>query len=76
MKILKIFDIIAKILVFLRQFMNKIVTNSDIVVKNYLSDNDITRLKEVYRLSKASKTKCYSLDEMKKMVKERIASVK
>ena len=56
--------------------MNKIVANSDIVVKNYLSDNDITRLKEVYRLSKASKTKCYSLDEMKKMVKERIASAK
>ena len=56
--------------------MDKIVANSDIVVKNYLSDDDVKRLKEVYELSKASKNKLYSLEEMKKMVKERIARTK
>ena len=50
--------------------MDKIVANSDIVVKNYLSDDDVKRLKEVYELSKAGKNKLYSLEEMKKMVKE------
>ena len=49
--------------------MDKIVANRDIVVKNYLSDDDIKRLKEVYELSKAGKLKHYSLEEMKKMVK-------
>lgn len=55
--------------------MDKIVANSDIMLKNssYLSDDDIKRLKEVYELSKAGKLKHYSLEEMKKMVKERIA---
>lgn len=55
--------------------MNQIVANSDIMLKNssYLSDDDIKRLKEVYELSKAGKNKLYSLEEMKKMVKERIA---
>ena len=36
--------------------MDKIVANSDIVVKNYLSDNDAKRLKEVYELSRLVKT--------------------
>ena len=36
--------------------MDKIVANSDIVVKNYLSDDDAKRLKEVYELSKTGKT--------------------
>lgn len=58
--------------------MNQIVANSDIMLKNssYLSDDDIKRLKEVYELSKAGKNKLYSLEEMKKMVKERISRAK
>lgn len=56
--------------------MDRMVANSDIVVKNYLSDDDAKRLKEVYELSKASKNKLYSLEEVKKMVKERIARTK
>lgn len=52
--------------------MDKIVANSDIVVKNYLSDDDVKRLKEVYELSKAGKLKHYSIKEAKKMIKERI----
>ena len=56
--------------------MNRIIANSDIVVKNYLSDDDVKRLKKVYELSKAGKNKLYSLEEMKKMVKERIARTK
>ena len=54
--------------------MDKIVANSDIFVKNYLSDYDVKRLKKVYELSKAGNNKLYSFDELKKMVKERIAS--
>ena len=53
--------------------MDRIVANSDIVVKNYLSDNDVKKLKEVYELSKAGKLKHYSIKEAKKMIKERIA---
>lgn len=53
--------------------MDKIVANSDIVIKNYLSDDDVKRLKEVYELSKAGKLKHYSLEEAKKIIKERIA---
>ena len=49
--------------------MDKIVANSDIVVKNYLRDKEEKRLKEVYELSKAGKNELYSLEEMKKMVK-------
>ena len=56
--------------------MDKIVANSDIVVKNYLSDDNVKRLKEVYELSKTGKKKLYSLEEMKKMVKEHIARTK
>ena len=53
--------------------MDKIVANSDIVVKNYLSDDDAKRLKEVYELSKAGKLKHYSIKKTRKMIKERIA---
>ena len=53
--------------------MDRIVVNSDIVVKNYLSDNDVKKLKEVYELSKAGKLKHYSIKEARKMIKERIA---
>lgn len=55
--------------------MDKIVANSDIMLKNssYLSDDDVKRLKEVYELSKAGKLKHYSLEEARKMIKERIA---
>ena len=53
--------------------MDKIVANSDISVKNHLSDDDIKRLKEVYELSKAGKVRLFSFDEAKKMTKERIA---
>ena len=56
--------------------MDKIVANSDIVVKNYLSDDDAKRLKEVYELRKTDKNKLYSLKKKKKMVKERIARTK
>ena len=52
--------------------MDQIVANSDIVVKNYLSDNDVKKLKEVYELSKAGKLKHYSIKEARKMIKERI----
>lgn len=52
--------------------MDRIVANSDIVVKNYLSDNDVKKLKEVYELSKAGKLKHYSIKEARKMIKERI----
>lgn len=53
--------------------MDKIVANSDIFVKNYLSDDDVKRLKAVYELSKAGKLKHYSLEEARKIIKERIA---
>ena len=53
--------------------MDRIVANSDIVVKNYLSDDDVKRLKEVYELSNAVKLKHYSIKEARKMIKERIA---
>ena len=53
--------------------MDRIVANSNIVVKNYLSDNDVKKLKEVYELSKAGKLKHYSIKEARKMIKERIA---
>ena len=53
--------------------MDKIVANSDIVVKNYLSDNDVKRLKEVYELSKAGKLKHYSIKEAIKMIQAHIA---